>query len=269
MVFKNKFTLGADPELFLVRAADNVPVSAIDIIPGTKEYPHRISKKGHSVQVDNVLLEFNIPPSENSKEMYENIRFVTDWFDQNLPKDLKWMVKSSMFYNEDQLDHPKACEFGCDPDFDAWREQMNEPPECENKTLRSAGGHIHISYENHNIDTSVKLIRALDLFLGVPSILIDTDTERRKLYGKAGCFRLKRYGKGKGGVEYRTLSNFWVQDQRYMDFIYNGVDRAFTYINENDMIPYDSELGISIREAINNNNTVEARNLVEKFEIIY
>ena len=35
----------------------------------------------------------------------------------------------------------------------------------------------------------------MDLFLGVPSILIDPDTERRKMYGKAGDYRLKEYGR--------------------------------------------------------------------------
>ena len=55
--------------------------------------------------------------------------------------------------------------------------------------------HIHIGYDAPEIDRSLRLITYLDAYLGLPSILIDKDTERRKLYGQAGCFRLTRYGK--------------------------------------------------------------------------
>ena len=58
MSFKitNKFSLGADPELFLTYN-DGSPKSAIGLIPGTKENPCTITDRGHSVQVDNVLRE--------------------------------------------------------------------------------------------------------------------------------------------------------------------------------------------------------------------
>ena len=55
--------------------------------------------------------------------------------------------------------------------------------------------HLHLGYENPNIDTSLMLVKYLDMYLGVPSVLRDTDSRRRSLYGKAGCFRLCRYGK--------------------------------------------------------------------------
>ena len=65
-----------------------------------------------------------------------------------------------------------------------------------NKTkLRSAGCHLHVGYLNNNIETSLKMLRYVDAIVGLPSILFDTDGERRKLYGKAGCFRLTDYGK--------------------------------------------------------------------------
>ena len=51
----------------------------------------------------------------------------------------------------------------------------------------------------------------MDFFLGLPSVLYDADTERRKLYGKAGAMRYKPYG-----VEYRTLSNAWLKNKNRM-----------------------------------------------------
>ena len=39
------------------------------------------------------------------------------------------------------------------------------------------------------------MVKLLDIFLGIPSVIIDPDKKRRKLYGKAGAFRLTKYGK--------------------------------------------------------------------------
>ena len=87
---------------------------------------------------------------------------------------------------------PEAQMFGCEPDFDAWRECVNEKPCADDKNLRSAGGHIHVGGDLA-INNPVAVIRAMDLFLGVPSTQLDAGTLRRELYGKAGCFRAKRY----------------------------------------------------------------------------
>ena len=51
-----------------------------------------------------------------------------------------------------------------------------------------------MGYENRNIDTSMLMLQYIDAYVGIPSIIYDTDAERRKLYGKAGCFRLTKYG---------------------------------------------------------------------------
>lgn len=54
-----------------------------------------------------------------------------------------------------------------------------------------------------------KLVPLLDILLGNTSVLIDRDphaAERRKVYGRAGEYRLPKHG-----LEYRTLSNFWLR----------------------------------------------------------
>lgn len=262
----NTFLLGADPELFLLHS-DGSPKSAIDVIPGTKEDPHPISKEGHSVQVDNVLLEFNVPPSDNADSMYNDIQLIIDWFYKNIPKNDKLSLHASKRFTKEELTHPSALEFGCDPDFNAWTEEMNEPPNIIDKFLRSAGGHVHISYNNASMERSIALIKALDLFLGVPSILMDSDIRRRKLYGKAGCFRFKTYGSVKG-VEYRTLSNFWTTSLAYVKFIYDGVDRALSYIDNEEELSLNSTLGRNINEIINKGNKKLARELINNLNLI-
>ena len=82
----------------------------------------------------------------------------------------------------------------CDPDFCIYTGTVNEPGKLGKTTLRSSGFHIHIGYEQCNIDTSLAMLQYIDAFVGIPSIIYDTDAERRKLYGKAGCFRLCEYG---------------------------------------------------------------------------
>jgi hypothetical protein len=77
------------------------------------------------------------------------------------------------------------------------------------------GGHIHIS--EYNVD----LIRYMDLYLGVPSILMDTDTRRRELYGKAGAYREKPWG-----LEYRVLSNFWYKTPELIGWVWDQCERA-------------------------------------------
>jgi len=58
----------------------------------------------------------------------------------------------------------------------------------------------------------------MDLRLGMWSLTEDKDTNRRKLYGKAGAFRPKSYG-----VEYRVLSNFWTFTEANRKKVWDGI----------------------------------------------
>lgn len=66
------------------------------------------------------------------------------------------------------------------------------------------GGHIHFS----NISFTTDLLWALDMYLGVPLLLLDHPvraSRRRRRYGYLGDFRFQRHG----GFEYRTLPS-WI-----------------------------------------------------------
>ena len=82
----------------------------------------------------------------------------------------------------------------CDPDLSVWTLKINNPKQYESN-LRACGGHISVGYDNPDEMTSFNLIKAMDLFLAVPSVLLDSDTKRRELYGKAGAMRLKSFGR--------------------------------------------------------------------------
>ena len=121
-------------------------------------------------------------------------------------------------------------------------------------------GHIHIGYDKIDFDTSIKLLKLFDYFLGVPSIVLDRDTERRKMYGNAGCFRLKEYG-----FEYRTLSNFWLQSTELMEWVWDQINYIFDFYNANPDFSFED--GDIIVNCINNQNFELAYELIEKYNI--
>lgn len=147
----------------------------------------------------------------------------------------------------------------CDSDYNAYTEDVNPKPEGGKTNIRSAGFHIHIGYANNNIDTSLKLVKYLDFYLGVPSVLKDKDKKRRSLYGKAGCFRLTNYG-----VEYRVLSSTLMKNVASLEFVWNQLSKAIIAHNRDCGLP-DSSLVI---EAINNSDTELAKKLITTYDLI-
>jgi hypothetical protein len=131
--------------------------------------------------------------------------------------------------DEDQLNHPNAFVYGCDPDYDVWKVKWNPKPKADDPKLRSGGGHIHVCYTNPNSADSIRIGRALDYWVGAPLAEIDPDKRRRLLYGKPGAIRFKPYG-----LEYRTPSNFWTMDQQRVEAVYYNVAMALNYIKTID-----------------------------------
>jgi hypothetical protein len=160
------------------------------------------------------------------------------------------------------LQTPHSQEFGCSPDYNAYTEDENPRPDSRTN-LRTAGGHIHIGYDNVAIDTSLFLVKMCDLFLGLPSVLIDKDVDRRQLYGKAGAFRYKSYG-----LEYRSLSNFWLRTKDDTAFIYEQVVKMFNFVNNEGYLAITKEDLDNVILAINTSNIRVANNLIKKFDII-
>lgn len=148
----------------------------------------------------------------------------------------------------------------CDPDFCVYTESPNEVSPATRTNLRSAGFHLHVGYEGHNIDTSLTILKYVDAFVGLPSILYDTDAERRKLYGKAGCFRLQPYG-----FEYRTLSSYWIGNESRLKFIWKQLMYALYAFERGWSLP-NFEL---TRSTIDNNDVEKAKEIIREYELIH
>lgn len=262
----DQVTIGADPELFLVNGAKtNKPVvSAIGIIPGEKGNPWvgEDMPKGFGLEIDNILAEFNIPPVTSELAFLNNINYMKKYittFIKNIDPHLEIKCSASEVVPKAQLRHPLAKLFGCSPDYNAYTENENPKPKGTNTCLRSAGFHVHIGYENPNIEDSVCLVKYLDAYVGLPSVIIDTDTRRRSLYGKAGAFRLTDYG-----VEYRVLSSAMMKNSKTIKFVFHQVMRAINAYNSGVNIPiYEDTIA-----TINNSDAERAKELIRKFYIL-
>jgi len=256
----NKYAiLGSDPELFLVDHFGDLR-SAIGLIGGSKKHPRPVlDKPGFAVQEDNVALEFNIPPSKSREDFINNLSVMLEFLENEVRGlGLILAIKPSAYFPQEQLQSEQAKAFGCDADFNAWTMEQNPKPVCNDDTFRTCGGHVHF---NTKLPV-VQVVRAMDLFLGVPSVLLDTDTERRKLYGSAGCYRFTTYG-----GEYRTLSNFWLADQKLMGWCWDKTQEAIQYtadnveLDDDDFLIDHAEL---IQQCINTSDRKLAKELMNE-----
>lgn len=251
--------IGSDPELFLIDAAGKY-ISAIGLIGGTKLQPRPIGMAGCAVQEDNVAVEFNTPPAETVDAFIEGIKFNLDYLTDFVKnKGLSLAIDASAIFPDDQLESMEAKVFGCDPDFNTWTKKMNPRPEAKNASLRAAGGHIHAGCIEEGIDPWT-MGQAMDLYLGVKSVGMDPDTKRRELYGKAGSVRIKPYG-----VEYRTLSNFWLKSPELQKWAFTQTLRARDFIQEGGKFSQDE--GEKIQWCINNSDVALMKEIVEEYNL--
>ncbi|MCP5414406.1 MAG: hypothetical protein H6961_07335 [Chromatiaceae bacterium] len=261
------FTLGSDAEVPLVDNTGRYR-SAIGLIGGSKTHPRK-TEHGY-VQEDNVLAEFNVNPARTEAEFIENTLLILSDLHQIIkPLDLGINIKASALFEPDQLNHELAMLAGCDPDYNAWELCENNPPSLDGTNLRSCGGHLHIGFDRAKGDMMARphLVRILDLVAGVPSIIIDKDKDRRKLYGKAGAHRPKMLEMGDpyDGVEYRTLSNFWLTSKDTIGWAFRAVDRAVR--NFDELLEITEQFGTTIVQTINNADERMAEKLIEKFNL--
>jgi len=207
-------TIGHDGELFAINQK-GMPVSVAGLVGGTKDLP---SKCNHgALQEDNVMAELNIDPAISAQEFVRNTNSVMQELTERLAKyKLSPCIVPSMEFPEDALNNQQAQTFGCMPDYDAWEMVENPPVNLEETNQRYAGGHIHIGVPYyHDPVKIIKLIKHLDLTVGIGLLLKYGFSDRMKAYGKIGAHRPTPYG-----VEYRTIDNSWLQSDESMAWVF-------------------------------------------------
>ncbi len=244
--------LGQDIETLLVDSTGK-HISAIGYINADKWHPMQIPgmAQGFTLQEDNVALEYGMPPAASAEEWDRSILAVMEKSKEYVAG-LSFSRLSCVVFDKDQMMHPSAHRFGCEPDFNAWTGETNPKPNPPHPFMRSAGGHIHVETQ----EDPCAVIRAMDLFLGVPSVLMDSGEERKQLYGKAGAHRVKKYG-----VEYRTLSNFWAFESAHRQWVWRATERAL------DNLGLAEDFADPILAAIDGNDKGAAEYLVHMLNL--
>lgn len=275
----NILKIGADIEMFLQNKKGKI-VSAEGYVKGTKYNPFVFDpeNKYFSTSLDNVMAEFTIPPVDDRKNFIEYIKRGIGYINTINP-DLKCIAQPAARLDWEYLKTENAQMFGCEPDMNAYTMWTNPRPKAEGKNLRTAGFHVHISYENpypvydlvNPDETYIKndtirciITKAMDLFLSVNMVLIEPENERKVLYGKAGAYRPKPYG-----LEYRSLSNYAASSPKMMGYVFDQTLRALKWLEREKNQTLINSKGFSeyLENTINQNNKKQAKYLKNKFKI--
>lgn len=263
------FLIGSDYEMSLINK-NGQPISAVGKLPGSKEDPADIGEFC-GLQVDNVNMEGTIPPVDNRDDFLKFIKYGIETTNKHYleEQDLELCASSSQIYTDEELDSDTARLFGCDISYNCYTQKAMKKPSAKNKNMRTCGFHIHVGFpysDELNGDEIFKFIQYMDLYLGVPSILIDPDTRRRELYGKAGDCRIKP--RDNDGItyivpEYRSLGGNLLSSDEQILWAYDQTIIAIDKFNQEIELP-DGEL---VQNIINNSLIEEAKVLVEKYNI--
>lgn len=253
-------TIGSDPEIF-IKDNKNELSSAINLFGGTKEEPIDIGE-GCFVQEDNILVEFNTPPTNNKEVFLSAINHSKDYISAILtPLDKKLYYSSSEIATDDILKEEKANVFGCAPSFNVLTQTSTELDidslSKKDKALRSSGFHIHIGYDNPEEETNDRLVMCFELFVTLYLINKDYDLHnRRLLYGKIGDSRDKKYG-----VECRSLGGYFLKDDESISKVWDQTLKAIEFAKTSDLS--NGELKTYINHCLNNGEVIpESINLV-------
>lgn len=215
MISRIKVILGCDPEMILIKKGKVIGSRTV------------VGDGYNGVVPDGVQVELNPPPSHCREILTDNVRAVMHrLFGHTVVRSVGRKLKKAEF---DALpDQDK--EFGCNPSYNVHTGQASVMElDPEQYLYRSCGGHIHMgrvdnfgNYTPANKVNSVlgkpkTLVPILDIIVGNTLVLIDRDkgnVERRKHYGRAGEYRIQPHG-----IEYRTVSNFWLRDPALLSLV--------------------------------------------------
>lgn len=262
-----KLTVGSDIEFFISTNRDTHPKS---IVPGkavcnfSKDEPY--CHQHGRMHWDNLLLEICPDEATTEDEFLVHIKEMMAYAATKAKeKQCQLTPYASAYVSHDLATSETGTVFGCDPDMNAYTRTFQTIDSNMVSNLRTAGGHIHIGLpEAKTMAQKVILAKLCDLYLGIPSVLLDQDRIRRRLYGKAGSFRPKPYG-----IEYRTLSNYWAFNDRYIKWVYNQVEEIADFFKQVDAEVNSSndewkamlnpEVSAEIAEIINQHDVRKAR----------
>ncbi len=213
---KAEITIGADPEFFVVNEMDMELVTALDLVEGTKEKPLPLGSlpKEYNFHRDNVMIELGIPPTPDPYTFTDSINTAMMYANSRLQEKSDIGESFAIYRNiaswefaDVELADPRAQEFGCEPDQDAYEGgQERVAPGNVLGNWRTAGGHVHIGSDQGFNCPNFIVALLCDAYIGVggPNEPAADPEASHMWYRRPGIYRDKPYG-----IEYRSPCNFW------------------------------------------------------------
>lgn len=232
-------TIGADPEIFL-RDSKGQLVDSISVLKKVQGFNQIKLPDGQtwmdrprgSIAPDGVQAEIH-PQYEQCLGYFANNVFglILGWTEKLEENGYTVDFTQSLEVDNDDLERfsPECRELGCQPSSNLYDPDRGLGIDVKSYRWRSAGGHIHIGHnlmsQHPLVGRMQDIVPLLDVLVGNTSVLIDRDplaAKRREVYGRAGEFRLPSYG-----LEYRTLSNFWLRASPLYSLMFELARNAF------------------------------------------
>jgi len=122
---------------------------------------------------------------------------------------------------------------GCMPSMNVYGDSGK--PTSLKENVRTTGCHLHVSHSIlKSTEVCANLVKWADILVGSTWTYISPNTKtsearRRKAYGRAGEFRLKDYGHGYIGVEYRVLPGTPIHHPAFLTLMFNLYRHALYY----------------------------------------
>lgn len=248
MLEKNFMRLGGDPEIFILKD-DKIVDSSILEGKDLDGY-NKIVRDGYQGEIQ--VLPEECRETLASRYAQAIGRLYRSGLDFRLGHG-EWIPEEEFASLDD------SCKsFGCKPSLNIYG---NKKVDVDAKfyMFRPLGGHIHLELPAsiRNSKGKIKqLVRLLDIMVGSVCVAVDQNdndnaVERRKNYGRAGEYRIKPYG-----LEYRTLSNFWLADNVLLSMVYGLARQAITIIEHSPKVTESilSAFGGEVEQCINSND---------------
>lgn len=284
---------GMDPELFFTKGdqvigAERVIPDGVLAAPGLsgRGCIHTPGMNKKAFILDGVQVELNPNPHGCRANLADELSIAFKTLKKHLDTigGVNVSFRSIVTIDKKELDSlsESARQFGCEPSFNLYDKDAKIACNPATYLKRSAGGHIHLGLLGHGKAGSMRspdypelfqerkrLVPLLDVLLGNTCVMLDRDpeaAERRKNYGRAGEYRLPKYG-----IEYRTLSNFWLRAYPLTSFVL-GLSRLATSILGTTLNYWDAEKALldridmkAIQTAINTNDLALA---IENWKLV-
>lgn len=257
--------MGCDPELFLADSQGAL-LPAFDVLPDKQTNPGYFW--------DGFQAEFTTVPKtclfRTAAQLASQLNAIKRHVELTHPgmsvlkTDVVEVPRATMARVSDQ-----HAALGCDPSHNLYGMRTAIPEDARTLPYRFTGGHIHFGCPKIAADQeyAARIVQNLDKVLAVWSVGVAATYEkskiRRRYYGLAGEFRLPKHG-----LEYRTLSNFWLSSAPLFHITFElarVIMRATSY-GLLDFWHCDQQLVIDI---VNNYDVELARRVLRRNEKLF